>query len=332
MNLQEFWASITTIINNLFGRCNKLPDVPAGGNSNPVQRKVLVITFNPTIPSEGGQKLIDVMRWNNPMNLISGYLGDIRTASSEYASYIVVEQLEVDQFPTKEDKFVYNPDNYLANIRSGSGFHEPDTADYYAILKKFDIVNKVNSGSIDEIWLLGFPNAGFYESRMVGPKAFWCNAPPIIDHPDCQRTFVIMGFSYERGIGEMLESFSHRVEFILQQQFRNVLPSDNLWQRFTRYEKANTGKAEVGTVHYAPNSQTDYDWGNKTHVLSFCNNWYHFPDLSGGAVNVNCTEWGNGDIRAHHNWWLRHLPHIIGRRNSISYNWWEYVIDPAKVN
>jgi hypothetical protein len=332
MNLQEFWASITTLINSLFGRYNHLPDVPTGGNSEQVQRKVLVISFNPTIPSEGGQKLMDLMKWNNPNNLISGYIGDIRTSSSEYASYSVTEQLEEDQFPTKEDKFVYNPDNYLVNIRSGTGFHEPDTADYHEIIKKFDIVNKVNSGAIDEVWLFGFPYAGFYESRMAGPNAFWCNAPPILDLPNCLRSFVIMGFSYERGIGEMLESFSHRVEFTLRQQFRNLMPSDNLWQRFTRYDKANPGKAEVGSVHYAPNSQTDYDWGNRSYTPSFCNNWFHFPDLSGAAVNVNCNEWGNGDIRMHHNWWLRHLPHIIGRKNGISYNWWEYVLYPEKVS
>jgi hypothetical protein len=88
----------------------------------------------------------------------------------------------------------------------------------------------------------------------------------------------------------------------------------------------------VGTVHYAPNSQSDYDWGNLEFVPSYCNNWYNFPDLSGSPVNVNCSEWGGGDTRLHHIWWLRHLPHIVGRKNGISYNWWEYVIDPEKVS
>jgi hypothetical protein len=37
----------------------------------------------------------------------------------------------------------------------------------------------VARGEIDEIWLFGGPYFGFYESRMAGPGAFWCNAPPL---------------------------------------------------------------------------------------------------------------------------------------------------------
>jgi hypothetical protein len=140
-----------------------------------------------------------------------------------------------------------------------------------------------------------------------------------------------MGFSYQRGVGEMFESMAHRAESIMTQAFRNTSGTANLWQRFILYDKIAPGNSEVGSVHYAPNSQTDYDWGNPRNVLSRCSNWYSFPDLSGQPVSVNCSEWGNGDIRLHHIWWLRHFPHLTGETNMISYNWWKYIIDPNNV-
>ncbi len=332
MSLQDILAALASFLNGLFKTNNPVKPVPVVGKTEPVDRKVSLIIFNPTIPSQGGRKLSDVMNWNNVDQLVAGYINDLQTTSGGYINYQVVERVEADCFPVKEDRFVYNPDDFVHCLQAGTGFHQPDTADYHAILKDYDIVSKINSGAIDEVWWFGFPYSGFYESRMVGPEAFFCNAPPIIDIPNCSRRFIVMGFNYQRGIGEMEESFSHRAEYILQQVFRNKPASDNLWQRFTRYDKAAPGMSECGSVHYAPNSQTDYDWGNTVNVPSRCNNWYSFPDLTGAPVLVNCSEWGGGDIRGHHTWWLRHFPHIAGSTNGISNNWWEYVVDPNKVS
>jgi hypothetical protein len=102
----------------------------------------------------------------------------------------------------------------------------------------------------------------------------------------------------------------------------------NFWQRFTRYDKIAPGEAEVGTVHYAPNSERDYDWNNPRLVPSNCYDWYNFPDFKGDLRQVNATEWGNGDTRAHHLWWLKHIPNVAGRINGIHNNWWQYIIDP----
>jgi hypothetical protein len=53
--------------------------------------------------------------------------------------------------------------------------------------------------------------------------------------------------------------------------------------------------------------------------------------LSGEPRRVNCSEWGNGDTRLHHLWWLKHFPHVNGSSGGLSHNWWEYVIDPNRV-
>jgi hypothetical protein len=49
--------------------------------------------------------------------------------------------------------------------------------------------------------------------------------------------------------------------------------------------------------------------------------------MTGQRRQVNCTEWGNGDVRAHHRWWLNHLPNAPGRSEGKLNNWWAYVTD-----
>ena len=295
------------------------PDIP------PVQPKVLLIIHNPRVPSYGG-RLHEVMRWQNPDELVAQYIYDVAAASFGYANYEIVERIEVDGFPVKNDGFVYDPETYVQRWTSRTGFHQPDGADYGRILHDFTIIPTINAGSIDEVWLMGFPYAGYFESRMVGPDAFWCNAPPLIDR-QAQRRFVMMGFSYERGPGEMLENLGHRVESIMSHVYRRKRGEGNLWNRFIRHEQTHPGEAECGNVHFAPNSQRDYDWGNRRSVASRCQTWLNYPDLSGEPQQVNCSEWGNGDIRQHHLWWLGHLPHVAGSVGGIANNWWHYIID-----
>jgi hypothetical protein len=151
---------------------------PVGQKPALVNRKVLSIIYNPKVKSAGGKKLSEVMGWNDPDKLVSGHIADLKKASFGYANFTVAERIEVDKMPTKADGFTYDPDDFVKLMKAGKGFHEADAVDYYRILDEFDIIEKINADKIDEIWLHAFPYAGFYESIMVGPNAFWCNAPP----------------------------------------------------------------------------------------------------------------------------------------------------------
>lgn len=335
MNIGSFFSNLIQQILALFqgpqtNPPSPVPPEPAGQKPQPVQKKVLLVIFNPAVPSQNNRKLSEVLGWNDPDTLVQNFIADVQYASYDYANYTVTERVEANRFPIKGDGFAYTPDDFVRFWQTQSGFHSPDDVNYQLILNDFNIVSKINDGSVDEVWLMGFPYAGFRESRMAGPGAFFCNGEVISNVPT-NRRFIVMGFSYQRGVGEMFESMGHRAESILNQVFRNTSGAANLWQRFTLYDKIAPGNAEVGTVHYAPNSLTDYDWGNPRKVPSRCNNWYSFPDLTGQPVLVNSSEWGNGEIRLHHLWWLRHFPHITGESNMIAYNWWKYVIDPNNV-
>ena len=296
----------------------------------PVSRAVLMITHDPVLRSHGGRTLREYSLWNDPERLAQGYIDDVRECSHGYANYEIVERIVVDGFPIKRDRFRYGEQSYLTARRTGH-FHDPDEVDYLELVREFDLIDRVDSAEIDEVWLFGPPGAGYWESIMAGPGAFWCNAPPLSGTQRCSRRFVIMGFNYERGVGEMLEDLGHRAESILGKLFEQTNGDANLFERFTRYDLRFPGRAEVGNVHFAPNSLRDYDWGNPRPVASRCDAWYSFPDLSGQPRIVTCREWGNGDVREHHRWWLRHFPHATGAGHGISWNWWEYVIDPNHV-
>ena len=320
------------INDRLFGEIDPTATGPAGGKPEPVTKRVSLIIHNPTVPSAGGKKLNDAMGWNDPDKLCEGYIADLKEISYGYINYEIVERIEVDKFPRKADGFTYKADDFYAALKARTGFHLPDAVDYDALMAEFDMIRKVDSGKIDEFWLFAFPYAGYYESIMGGPGAFWCNAPALKQTPHASKRFIIMGFNYQRGVGEMLEAFGHRAESIMKHTYRELKGKpNNLWERFARYDQTHPGQAEVGIMHFAPNSVRDYDWGNTSRVQSRWHTWEKFPDLRGNSVTVDSTDWGKGDIRLHHKWWFRLMPHITGGADGIAYNWWRYIIDPNTV-
>ena len=310
------------------------PIIPPDNETEPPELTILrtlVIVYEPTIDLPTGTKLSEYMRWNKVEDLATGYMSDVLQASGGLVRYQIVQRIDVDAFPSKVDGFVYDARTYLDVVRGFRQPYMPQEANYYEIIDRFNLLQRVANDEIDEAWVFNFPHAGFYESIMAGPGAFWCNAPPLKYTEASLRRFVIMGFSYERGVGEMLENLGHRAESIMEKTCEHLSGEDNLWKRFTRYEKTHPGHAAVGNVHFAPNSERDYDWNNSSTVLSECDDWYNFPHFRGQRRQVTASEWGNGDIRKHHIWWLSHLPKTAGRIHGIHNNWWQYIMNPNHV-
>jgi hypothetical protein len=295
--------------------------------------RTLVLVYEPTMDRATGTKLSHYMHWNNVEELAGEYMSDVLLVSGGLVRYQIAQRIDVDAFPAKVDGFVYDPDTYLDVVRGRQRPYMPQEADYYTIIRQFDLLERVARDEIDEVWIFNFPHAGFYESIMAGPGAFWCNAPPLRHTEASGRRFVIMGFSYERGVGEMLENLGHRAESIMHKTFERLKGADNLWERFCRYDKISPGHAALGNVHFAPNSQRDYDWNNASTVISECDDWlYNFPNFKGVKRAVSASDWGSGDTREHHRWWLKHLPKAAGRKNGIHNNWWQYIMNPKHVN
>jgi len=308
--------------------------------SNP---KVLLIIFNPTMDAASETKLAAFMGWSRPDDLVSGFIADVLQASGGLVRYSIAQRIELDEFPLLTDGFRYTPQTYLQVMSNRGLAHNPQGIDYGEILTRFKVLKGIANRDFDEVWIMGFPFAGLFESTMGGAGAFWCNAPPLANTSSCSRRFVVMGFSYERDIGEMLHSYNHRCEAVLAHIFNGLDflmwayrpnrvpatiaadPTLSLFQRYILFDQIAPGRAGMGIVHYPPNGVRDYDLGNPNPVPSNCYDWLKFPDFQGDVRMVATSEWGGGGERGFQHWWLKHLPKTAGRQNGIHNNWWQYI-------
>jgi len=312
----------TAYLTNIIAQSNSSPTIY---DTAKIVKKVMVIIYNPVIKSKENKKLTQVYNWNDPDKLAEQYIKDVNEASWGLVEYKITERHEVNGFPVHVTGFRYDEESFM-NAWSTKKFKD-DARDYKKIIEEFSIIDKIENHKIDEVWLFGAPGFSWYESIMVGDGAYYCNSDPLTD-VKCLRKFIIMGFNYERKDDCMLEDLGHRSESIIWHLYGTWEANENTqWNKFTLYDKELKGKSNVGNIHFAPNSQKDYEWGNKTYVESYCDDWYNYPNLTGKKSTVNCEEWGNGDMRLHHIWWFRHIPRAIGSIDGKLNNWWKYIMN-----
>ena len=238
--------------------------------------KVLVIDFRPSaIPSA----------WFQTADLVQQYITAMRQVSNNVIVYQIVNTIPATKYPVLLDNRQYNNITWAAAQADDSKAYRDAhgsymLADYQRILQDFTILDQVNSQQIDEVWMFGGPYFGFYESRMVGRSAFWCNGPGI--EQNCRR-FVVMGFNYQRSVKEMVHDFGHRAESILARQFGSqnflqmlyspnpptaaAMPAPK--NDFERFLLAN------GTVHRKPGG-ADYGQDETAWVTALDPTWLPF--------------------------------------------------------
>jgi len=307
--------------------------------------KVIVVNADPHCPSYGNLRTHEVFGWGDPHVLCQTYIDDLKWASAGYANYEVVDWIDCEYHMIDTKGFQFTPDGYVAAWQNGtacsqySGMNYPKflTDKSYPHNNPKSLAERVAAGECDEIFLFGAPcGDGQWEAAMAGPSPFFVNGGTYY-LPQTGKNVIIMGFNYERGVDCMLEDFCHRSECIMSRVYHPASwwfptwPITNNWDRFRMIDKVAPGEAACGFCHYAPNSQSDYDWGNTTYVWSMCDDWlYNWPNLLGAVTKrwVNCSEWGNGDMRLHHKWWLNHIPKRSGvNPDGKQNNWWKYLCD-----
>ncbi len=352
--------SFSDFLKSLFGSKPQPTTVGVSGQAAPLpdntneppqicNPKVLLIIYNPTMDPATGKKLAEYMNWSRPDDLVSAFIGDVLQASGGLVRYQIARRIELDEFPALVDGFRYTPASYLGVVQHTAQPHTPTGIDYNAVLNRFNALDAITIRTYDEVWVMAFPYAGLYESAMGGAGSFWCNGQPVPNTATCPRRFVVMGFSYERQVGEMLHSFNHRAEAIMAKVFnsqpflawaykqgRTPATVDagqtlNAFQRFILFDQIAPGRAAVGLVHYPPNGVRDYDLGNPNLVRSECYDWLTFPNFRGDVRMIACNEWGGGDERSYQGWWMKHLPKVAGRQNGVHNNWWQYIANPNNV-
>ncbi len=211
-------------------------------------RRVIVIDYRPAgIPPN----------WGDTDALVQEYIKTMRKASQEALDYKVVRKQVVRDYPVLTDGRQYN-DTTWNQARQNDKLAYRDAAgnyvlaDYARIINDFNILPSIRASSLHEVWLFGGPYFGFYESRMVGRGAFWCNAPGL--EMDSRR-FIVMGFNYERSVREMVHNFGHRSESILSMQFGSQNFQNMLYAQQPTPSPNNEFESfflKKGTVHRKP--------------------------------------------------------------------------------
>lgn len=309
---------------------------PHADYASPLRLKVLVLNFDPRVPSEGNQFLHEVFGWADPHAQVARFQEEIFRTSGGFVTYDVVDWRDIDDIPVKADGFDYSVEQYVQNWRSNSGWHPADQVDYLKIFRDFNVAERVRHGEIDEVVFLGGPYFGYGESAMAGPGAFYINGPTFPE-VDSGRAFAVMGLNYERGFETQLHGLGHRVEATMAHIYGGW-QADQLvhnWARFAANAFQSRGVAAVGSVHYPPNGRADYDYNSSRLVYSSADQWLTYGQPSTGTtipkIPVTASLWardGRSGQDGYLNWWFAHLPRGYGVNADLRQNnWWKHVFD-----
>ncbi|MDZ7262946.1 MAG: T9SS type A sorting domain-containing protein [candidate division KSB1 bacterium] len=338
-------TSLTVDAGNLHGATTVtvVPDFKST-NAAPLHINVAVVLQDPVIDKANNRRIHQVRNWTPPMTLIYQLQEEFNQTSDGVVQFDLVE-IHDDQFVfTRLDgkfmtidtlSYYYGPGGPLygreieGTLQNLAEKYNRVRFDYNAMIDYYDFANKRNQNIIHEVWVYAPPFGGMYESQLVGPNAFWYNSPPL-NHPGLNKLLSVMGWNYERGIAEAMESFGHRSESALVHAFGdrwNVHATNpTAWEIFTRIDKDFPGGAHVGNIHFPPNGLSDYDYSNRRYVITYADNWKRYPILLNQNRRVNCEEWGYTH-RGYLHWWFSHLPRFSGVTDGVLNNWWHYIVD-----
>jgi len=296
--------------------------------------KVIVVNYDPLIPSQGNRRLWEVFNWGSPQSKAAGYESAMERASGGYLDYDVVEWRKVNDFPYFTDGFKYDPDQYYQARLTGTGYHLTSSSDVPRSLAEQGIPAMIDAGIVDEVWY--FTDHFFLmggESWMAGPGAFYINGPVYSDVVST-RAFAGYGFSYERGVAEMLHNNSHRTEATMNRIYGgwNLSNPQTNWDKFAANVTQSNGVAGVGTGHYPANGRSDYDYGNTTVVQSWADDFLNYPNMTFATSSISRTSWTKASPfdyqRDYMEWFHSHLPRAAGiNADGKVNNWWKYLFD-----
>jgi hypothetical protein len=210
--------------------------------------------------------------------------------------------------------------------------------DYDAIMRRIDAKNLVENKGINEIWLWGYHGKiGLWESNMSSPTGDVSNSDrDEKDLPVFNRTYTVYHYNYGRGLGEMLENHMHQFEHLLNHiDGRDTTPPEKwsellFWGKFVGSDASHkivTSPARCGWTHYAPNSESDYDWANPRFVETDIEDWK--PDGIGKTQRMNADRWDRDPIK----WRIYWMQAVPGIGHELSYkgkplrNWWSFKAD-----
>jgi hypothetical protein len=310
--------------------------------------KVLQINYVPQ--SSNGGKLYEAYNWSNPDTLANSLVAYMQQVSSNRANYTIVETIN----ETSWDAIKYNDGTFQTEAYMNNCLHNPETVgcgvipgpvnatDYKYFEERYNICDRVNNGSIDEVWFFGGPYATMtWEATLIGPTAFYFNSQPTII-TKCNKNVPVMGFNYERGLSEMVHDFGHRMEATMAKAYDVGVGSYNYEISFkTGYDyyfasgrNSALNPKGCGSEHEPPNTAEAYDYSNTSVVKTFCEQmryWNGTVDIT-KTQDVSGNTWNNTNID-YNRWRYINLPGNVGNdKFGTLNNWWIYLMYPNKAS
>lgn len=166
--------------------------------------------------------------------------------------------------------------------------------DYEKVFAKINMKELVEVYGVKEIWFnnksLSLPESNM-SSKLTGDIS---NSTKIQnDLPIYSNTYVVYGNFIHRWYAENLHNRGHQIEAQLA-----YLNNTFFWQDFVGYPKGAPKPyyqgGRCGSTHYTPNSTGDYDYDNKTLILSDIGDWN--PNNNGVKKLVNINDWQNSRL------------------------------------
>jgi hypothetical protein len=313
---------------------------PSGAAAAPREHlrvRVYVLDFDPLM--DNGVPLSVERGWNDPLGLDDQYRSDVAAASAGVVDQRIVRTSIVRTYPTKPGGFTFTNAQYLGCLVDHSPTYCTALIDYAQVLNTpYDArfgsaCEALRRQRVDEVWLWGGPWFGYQEYLLVAANTA-C--------PQVSRSFVVMGFNYERTVAEMLHDLGHRSEPLIQAGIGFAL-----WDRFdgqrgryaqdgecpaqpdATHPEVDATNAHAGNVHFPPNAYCHYQYDRDYPVLSDADDWANFPTLTGRQTVVNASTWG-GTQRGFLIWWMGRFPRNPGSSGGVQNDWWRYVFPGAR--
>jgi hypothetical protein len=316
----------------------------AGGCQAPAyQRKVSVLIYDPIFTNTDGSPIrLSAYQpdWQNPAQLADSLRRSMESITNGRVKFVIEKWKTIDTFPTKIDGFQYTQESYLEcyNDPEHASCHSVDTPDIAGILDAQGICSDVNSGVTDELWIVGGPWFGFWETQLAGPGAFFYNSPPVVG-TTCNKLLPIVGINNERTLAEAVHNNLHRTEATMSHVYGSW-QEDRIhtnWDRFglVAAQSPSFGFSGCGTAHYAPTSTEDYTYDNPTPVQSTCDDFLNYPNIkfppTSALKTITCQDWGCSEL-GFYRYFFQHLPKASGMNADGRFNdWWRYVVNPNDI-
>jgi len=277
-------------------------------SASALTRKLAVVIYDPRNPANPNETVSSYFGFFDGADVAQSIRDKLAAASGGVANFDIRFSYRVNAFPLKQSGARYDWQSYIQCREDTSTCLDPDRARYAPLMNGTDtgvnLCALVQSGAIDEIWVMGSGYFGFDEFAWKTPGNALRYAPlpanPWLyrpyDLPDCGRPYFVMGFVNDHPPG--LHSFGHRVESALALSEPagghwtrcNASPRRE-WTDFICRDGDDPGEASCGDVHYPPNGVFDYDYANHTPKQSKCNDWFRYPYLTGAKTNVSANTW-----------------------------------------